>query len=342
MSHRFQFTIASVGGDLREQRDWVSRAVTIAGHIPVDLTSAGILDQAPTETVARHVARTDYLMLLIDADADIERAAFDSIGAAYNVAVRDGVPVLCFVRGRIDASRSGTPSALEQFAEKLEINPVASLQPLPKTGASVSESVVQLIDTYQRPGWVSARALPGDAVAEELARLGRENAELRERIGESDPADERRARRESVTRLLHANQIVIQLWERAASEWEKPIEMSLYDFFARMGPELVVEKSAADANQFIPIGVCELDPTQTDSGWLVPPHTLNLWFTDLMALGLVEPSTRKHGSKDPNQYWSLTVMGRELLSGIRQKALATGGHRNLGMTQEFPVVTRLP
>ena len=177
MSIRYQFTIASVGGDLREQRDWVTRAVSIAGHIPVDLTSTGILDGVASDAIARHVARADYLVLLIDADADIERAAFDSIGAAYNVAVRDGVPVLCFVRGKIDASRSGTPSALEQFAEKLEINPVASLQPLPKTGASVSESVVQLIDTYQRPGWVSARALPGDAVAEELARLGRENAE---------------------------------------------------------------------------------------------------------------------------------------------------------------------
>ena len=60
----------------------------------------------------------------------------------------------------------------------------------------------------------------------------------------ADTAGERSARRESVIRLLQANHIVIQLWERAASAWEKPIKITLSDFFLRLGLELVVEKSA--------------------------------------------------------------------------------------------------
>ena len=61
-------------------------------------------------------------------------------------------------------------------------------------------------------------------------------------------------------------------------------------------------------------------------------------FTDLMALGLVRPSNRKHPAKDRNQYWRLTRTGRKFLAHIRRTALETGGHRHVGFTSEFPVV----
>jgi hypothetical protein len=339
MRVRYQFTILSIGPELERERAWFTESVVAAGHLYIDLTATGVLARDPSDTVARHMGRSDYLVLIVDAAATPPREEMDRIGAAYNHAVREEVPVLCLVKGSLKANGNDQPGSIEHFVEKVEINSIGTVEALPPLKDSSDRLVSRLIDTYPRPGFVSTRALPGPAVADELARLASENAELRERLGERDSDRVNQARRDAVVRLLKANQIIIQLWERAASEWEKPIEMSMYDFFLKIGPELVVEKSAADANQFIPIGVCELDPTRTQSGWLVPPHTLNLWFTDLMALGLVEPSPRDHHRKDVNQYWSLTRDGREILGEIRRQVLERGGHRNLGFTQEFPIVS---
>jgi hypothetical protein len=230
-------------------------------------------------------------------------------------------------------------SGVESLLQQLQTNSNAIVETLDNVGASAAWVLIKLIEKYRRPGWVSSTMLPAGDVATELARLSSENSDLRAQLDSVQTDDEGRleVRLEAARHSLHQNKILIPMWDRSTNHWEKPVETSLYEFFIRLAPEMVVEKSLNEASQFVPTGVCELDPGDFTTRWVVPPNNINLWFTDLMALGLVQPSVVRHHAKDTNQYWTLTSDGREMLSLVRRTVLATGGHRHVGFTAEHPI-----
>jgi len=338
---RYQIAIASLGGELREQREALVRTIVDMGHWPVDLTATGVLDRATDETLSRHLTRTDYFVLVVSPGAGATEKELDCNERAYDLAVRHGVPVLCLVvRGTAAESESARerpvwPAELEKLVDRLGPQAGSMVDSVAEVTDSVAIVLNRLIDTYARPGWVGTAELPPVDVAAELARLTKENSELKERGPEADTL--REARLEEAKRSLQQNKILIPLWSRGTSSWEKPIEMTLYNFFVRIAPEMAVEMSSAEAGEFIPFGVCDLEPDDARTSWTVPRHALNLWLTDLMALDLVKPSKRKRAAKDRNQYWTITRDGRDLLSVVRRSVLESGGHRHVGFTKEYPI-----
>lgn len=337
MNVRYQVSLASVGAELRPARDMLVRAVTQMGHLPVDLTEAGILDLDPG-IIRRHLERSDYLVLLINQADDAAKQELGKVQMACNIAADFGVPMLALVV-TAETHGSSTPQELIAFLQRLRMSPICLLEESESSDTPAAASIHRLLDRFDRAGWVSAKSLPSGDVAAELARLTRENAELRRRVPNGSEHEEREvARMDAITRALEENKILIPLWERASSKWEKPVEMTLFDLFVRFAPELVVETSTSAAAEYIPIGVCEMNPRGVQARWVVPQHDLNLWLTDLMALGLVRPSKRKHAAKDKNQYWRLSRTGRKYLAHIRRTALETGGHRHVGFTSEYPIV----
>lgn len=338
MNVRYQVSLASVGAELRAERDLLVKAITETGHIPIDLTAAGILALDPG-IIRRHLERTDYLALIIGQMKDVADEELGRVQLACNIAGDLGVPMLALVLD-VQSADSSPPQHVARFLQRLRMSPIGIVEDCGSSDASAVSSLNRLFDRFDRPGWISGKSLPSSDVASELARLTRENAELRRQL----PSDTERERREigrmdGITRALEGNKILIPLWERASSTWEKPVDMTLFDFFVRFAPELVVETSTAAAAEYIPIGVCEKNPRGVQARWVVPQHDLNLWLTDLMALGLVRPSRRKRAPKDKNQYWRLSRTGRTYLAHIRKTALETGGHRHVGFTSEYPVVT---
>jgi hypothetical protein len=323
------------------------KAVLEMGHIPIDLVATGLLQEDATHTVDAHLGRTDYLILLVGRGEGVSQEELAAIERTYDCAGELAVPILALLEGgsatprRKRMSLMGHPRSggSDAFIERVKGNPKVLVESLDGIADSAAWVLIRLIERYRRPGWVSATTLPSDDVASELARLSAENAEFRSKIeslGISDDA-QLETRLEAARRALLENMILIPLWDRSSNRWEKPVETSLYEFFIRLAPELVVESSLADASQFVPTGVCELDPGDFTSRWVVPPNSLNLWLTDLMALGLVQPSLIKHHAKDVNQYWTLTSEGREMLSRVRRSVLETGGHRHVGFTAEHPI-----
>lgn len=56
---------------------------------------------------------------------------------------------------------------------------------------------------------------------------------------------------------------------------------------------------------------------QSESWWLATINQVRGVLSDLMALGVVEPSGRKHAVADKGEYWTLTELGSELHRHIR-------------------------
>ncbi len=340
MNVRYQVSLAALGGDLRSERELMVRTITEMGHLPIDLTATDVLNRDPGIT-RRHLERSDYLVLVVAQSTGSPTAEFERVQLACNLAADEAVPMLGLViEGDLQANAADAEQQeVARFLQRLRMSPIGLVEECPDINLMLASALNRLFDRFERPGWISGKALPSADIATELARLTRENAELRTQVPATQEQEQRElARLDAITRALEENKILIPLWERASSTWEKPVEMSLFDFFVRFAPELVVETSTATASEFIPIGVCDMNPNGLQARWVVPHHDLNLWLTDLMALGLVRPSKRRHAAKDRNQYWRLTRTGRKFLAHIRRTALETGGHRHVGFTSEFPVV----
>ncbi len=347
MNVRYQVSIASVGGELQTERAQMVKSVVALGHFPVDLTAAGVLERDSFDAVERHLGRSDYFILIIERGDAQPSTELERVERAVDYAAEHGLPVLGIGAGdtvKTQASTSDAPTAelplLEALVEKVRSGSKSMFVPFTQVAESAVWVLVKLIDTYKRGGWVSSKELPSGDVASELVRLAAENADLRKQLNVDDPQRSLQimSQAQETTLALNENKILIPIWERAGSTWEKPVELTLYDFFVRLAPELVVETSVIDAAEFIPTGVCELEPVE-HVRWVVPHRSVNLWFTDLMALGLVTPSDRKHAGKDQGHYWTLTQVGREFLSDVRRSVLNTGGHRHIGFTSEFPIFT---
>ena len=338
--------VASVGDDLRVERERMVKAVLDMGHLPIDLVATGLFEDGSKDTVDRHIGRTDYLILLVGDGDGVSDEAFAAVERTYESAGNHGVPVLALLVEQATPSKesmsvmgSVKTSGVESLTQQLKTNSKAIVETLDNVGASAAWVLIKLIETHRRPGWVSSTTLPSGDVASELARLSSENADLRAKLGsvQTDDEDKTEERLQAAGIALNENKIVIPMWDRSTNRWEKPVETTLYEFFIRLAPEMVVEKSLNEASQFVPTGVCELDPGDFTTRWVVPPNNINLWFTDLMALGLVQPSSSRHHPKDTNQYWTLTPDGRDMLSRVRRSVLETGGHRHVGFTSEYRV-----
>jgi hypothetical protein len=314
----------------------LTRAVAQLGQVPVDLVGAGVLGFEPWETVVRFLELCDYLTIAVGVADDLRDEDVGPTERAFDLAVERNIPVLTLFHRdwTSPGERNSTNSTL---LSKLNENPFGMSARYDTVDAELAGAVGRLLSTFTRPGYISAAQLPSENVAEQLALLMRENHDLKRKLNE-DLGEAASRRRETVVRLLQGNRIVIPLWYRGATGWGQPVEMTLYDFFLRMGPELAAEVSTEAAAEFIPVGVCGLEREDFRPRWPVPSNNLNLWFTDLMAIGVVEPSLRIRRAKDSGQYWTLTEEGRQLLSDIRRSVLSDGGHRHVGFTSEFRIV----
>lgn len=312
------------------------RATVALGHIPVDLVGTGLLELENWDPTARYLESADYLIVFVGSVEDLEADELKQAERAFDLAVERGIPVLTLLPRRWTEPEREDGSGMTLF-QKLGENTFGMTSRYEGVDTELAQTMGRFFSTFTRPGYISSNELPGRNVAEQLANLVGENQELRRLVGEG-PGEAERRRREEVVRLLQENRIVIPLWYRGASGWGQPVEMALYDFFLRMGPELAAEVSTEAAAEFIPVGVCGLEREDFRARWPVPSNNLNLWFTDLMAIGVVEPSLRKRRSKDAGQYWTLTEEGRRLLSDIRRSVLSDGGHRHIGFTSEFRIV----
>lgn len=331
---RFQISFAAIGAPLQEQRERLARAVVTMGHLPVDLTLTRVFEDDPWETIDRHLVRSDYLVLLVAVGKEEAKPVGRARQAVDRAAELD-LPVLALEVKEQDANRSVPSDITADLLRRIDEFHLGTSVADVDTADAVTACLARVVDTFERPGLVSATHV-GTDLAWEIAHLVSEErgkGELPDEAGEVQPD----GRWEPILRALRGNKIHVPLWAAGASEWEDPIEMTLFDFFGKVAPELAVEKSVADLAEFIPSGVCDMQSDGLTSRWLVPPHSLRLWLTDLMALGLIEPSKRKHPRKDTNEYWQLTGSGRRLVSMLRRPILESGGHRHVGYTAEFAI-----
>ena len=108
------------------------------------------------------------------------------------------------------------------------------------------------------------------------------------------------------------------------TDWEDEMEITLYRIFRLLAPEMMIEKTTEDIVTYIGLTLRPDKNRQRHDQHPVPTNTMKRCISDFIALGLFEPSQRRHTVSDTNEYWTLTDIGREVYVDIRRAMLEEG------------------
>ncbi|WP_434515516.1 hypothetical protein AB6Q56_01930 [Dechloromonas sp. ARDL1] len=192
--------------------------------------------------------------------------------------------------------------------------------------------------THPRTGWSKASDVAGPEVIKELSRLSAENTDLRKQI-ETLQRIEREHDRDAVSEVFNTlERNTVNAYVRfKAGEWGDPIKVTLLSIFASIAPNMIIENYPEEIARDAALGIS--GKTNYHQDWPVPQNYIQSWIADFHALELIQPSTKKHPVSDSNDYWSLTDLGKKLLSGLRKFRLKQAKTKETEAPSEHPSTT---
>lgn len=334
MNIKYQIFVSSTYEDLRDEREQVVKAILEMGHIPVGMEMFSAADEEQWKIIARQIEECDYYVVIVAHRYGSMDGAISFTEKEYDYAVRCGIPVLGFViderakwpGNRVDVDPD-LKEALDQFREKVKRKSVNFWNSAEDLHGKVAIALMKAINTNPRLGWVRASHISTPEVMAELTRLSAQNAEMRAQLeaARTEASQKEDQELDQLIRILKKNNIRVYLWYESANDWsDHPIEVSLYEMFTKIAPELMVEDSLDQISFYIGYVFTPDKQKSLREDFPIPRDHLKRWLADLMTLGLAAPSTRRHEPKDTKEYWSLSDRGRELYSHICFQRLRDG------------------
>ncbi|OGX92123.1 DUF4062 domain-containing protein [Hymenobacter coccineus] len=226
MAKKYQVFISSTFDDLKEHRDAVVKAVLQLGHLPVGMEMFNAGDQTQWETIKSYIDSSDYYLVILAHRYGSKDPAsgLSYTEKEYDYAGEQGVPRLGFVIRKEAAwpahlVETKAKRKLDAFKKKVSSNRVINFWETPKELAfEVFASLGNEIAINPRVGWVRATEAASPQVAEELARLSKENKKLIEqlhslRVTENLEALENKLREINYELKIGASSKTYQLYE---------------------------------------------------------------------------------------------------------------------------------
>jgi Domain of unknown function (DUF4062) len=199
---KYQVFVSSTYEDLKQEREQVVKAVLEMGHIPVGMEMFSAADVQQWQIISRHIESSDYYVVIVAHRYGSMEGDRSYTEKEYDYAIERGVPVLAFV---IDETVAWPPTklekekkkrdALERFKDKVRTRYISTWTSTADLYGKVSIALTKQMTASPRPGWVRASEAPGPEVLAELARLSKENAELRVQLASTATDDRRETRR---------------------------------------------------------------------------------------------------------------------------------------------------
>jgi DNA-binding PadR family transcriptional regulator len=117
------------------------------------------------------------------------------------------------------------------------------------------------------------------------------------------------------------NKVRMSFFYSDGTEWEEGPATTLYSIFYLLAPEMMIEKTTEDIAKFIGIMKLPDKSRKPRRDYPVPSNSVKHYISDLISLGVIEPSQKRHTVGDTKEYWSLTDKGREVYTQIRREKL---------------------
>jgi D-ribose pyranose/furanose isomerase RbsD len=243
---KLQIFVSSTFTDLIEERQAAVEAILSSGHIPagMELFSAG--DESQMTVIERWIDESDvYLLILGGRYGSIDPKSGKSFTQLeYEYALEKKKPLFAVVikpealevKVRAHGSEmieKENPKLLREFQDSIQKNLVKFWTDKKDIKLAIHETISDFIYRKELTGWIRGdKSIDAGLLAEEIARLTKENAELREKLVSIDL---------SATQSRYASLTFDELKTllKAVNVLTKSGSSNLFDFMIQFGQELV-------------------------------------------------------------------------------------------------------
>jgi len=199
---KLQVFISSTYSDLLEERQAAVEVILKAGHIPAGMELFAAGDQSQMNVIKRWIDESDVYMLILGGRyGSIEPTTLKSyIQLEYEYAIEKNKPLFAVVitedhleeKVKQHGSKvieTDHPDKLKSFRTFVLTKLVGFWSDTKDIKLAIHETLSEFSDRPDLTGWIPGNeAINSGAVAEEIARLAKENADLREKISNSPSA----------------------------------------------------------------------------------------------------------------------------------------------------------
>lgn len=326
MEKRYQVFISSTFRDLQDERRQVVQALLELDCIPSGMEAFPASDETQWELIKRVIDACDYYVVIVGGRyGSVDSAGLSYTEKEYDYAVAQGLPVLGFVHAAPDEIPVGKSelepalrAKLSAFRAKVQSRMCKMYLTSEELGGAVSRSLVQAIQRTPRDGWVRAKFALSP---EQLNALRDENDALRAQLEElriqPPVAAEGLAKGPEEFELRVA-------FSHFGDEHEGKLKFTWDRLVAILGPHMLDEASESRLRIALESAAKDLLGANGDEiyGVHINDEDFHTVMVQLLALGMINMSSKKHGVSDKSTYWSLTRYGEfytTTLKAIRSK-----------------------
>lgn len=318
MDKKYQVFVSSTYEDLQEERRAVMESLLQMNCFPVGMEYFNASDESQWEVIKQLIDECDYYVLIVAGRyGSVEEATGKSYTQKeFEYAVSKGVPVISFLHKDPESlpkskteKNKDSEAKLEAFKDDVKKRLCKYWTSSDQLASQVILSLTSLIKSKPRVGWVKADQLNAEA-SKEILKLRKQidvlNATIRE-LEDKDP--------EGIEKFQQGDDEVSILYISSYSGI-KTYQLTWNKIIGALAPHMISE-SSENALKSALHGLIK----QTDSRALGLPLLSDDSFqtvkVQLIALGIIKQSTRKHSTSDTNTYWTLTPYGNKLMMKLK-------------------------
>jgi uncharacterized protein DUF4062/A-type inclusion protein len=323
---KYQVFVSSTFSDLIEERQEVMQALLELDCIPVGMELFPAADDDQWTLIKGLIDDCDYYILIL-------AGRYGSTGPdgtsytqmEYEYALERGIPIISFVHAdpsRIESGKSEKdPNALRQldeFRSLVRQKMCRSWSTPSDLGSQVSRSLIKLIKSRPRTGWIRADIATSEEANREIVQLRRRVSELErqlEKARTTAPEESRGLQQGEDEFVLHYRYCYI------TGKHDAELDINWNRLFFILAPLMVDESTEPELRNemlkylkdMIRDATIDEEPYNVDMNDVDFP-TIKV---QLIALGLISKSDKKRSLNDTYTYWTLTPYGETTMMQLR-------------------------
>lgn len=325
MDKRYQVFVSSTFADLQEERQAVMQALLSLDHFPAGMELFPASDDDQFALISGVIDDSDYYVLVIGgrygstSDSGVSYTEME-----FDYAVKKKIPVLAFIHEKpedIVAKKTdqndNLRQQLEEFKKKIKTHRhVKFYKSADNLKAQVIQSIAAETKRNPREGWIRANRAVDPTLLESMRQ---EIDRLKNDLQFSDSA----APKDADAYAGGSDDFVANFSYSRAGEYSTKYGKVSVDWdriFFEVGPLLMEESSERQMRVRLSNELYLYEDTEKYKGAQrvkISDDSFETIKIQLMALGLIRKSGKKHVPSDTDNYWSLTSYGENYLMKLR-------------------------
>lgn len=319
---RYQVFVSSTYKDLVSERKEVIQALLELDCIPVGMELFPATDNDQWTLIKELIDESDYYILIVGGRyGSLNKEGISYTQMEYEYATKIGIPTISFLHKdpeNLPVSKTDKDTEksalLETFKNTVSNKLIKTWKTPEELGSVVSRSLVKLIKTNPRIGWVKADKISSNEANLEILKLREKIAELENELSNFSGLN--------MENLAQGDDEISLIYNYKENNWgdnqQDKIQVSWNQLFSKTCTLLLDEASEEDYKAHVSKYIKHI--TKDDKKKKFQTILFDDFISILIqfkALGLIEKSEKKRSIKDTNTYWKLTSKGDALLTNLR-------------------------